>query len=53
MLDDEPVATGSGYVDEHHVHVEFIATLAGRGRGVGYAITPPRTLAARRRGRRC
>ena len=27
LLDDEPVATGSGYVDEHHVHVEFIATL--------------------------
>ena len=42
-----PVATGSGYVDEHHVHVEFIATLEEcRGRGVGYAITAAATLAA-------
>jgi hypothetical protein len=47
LLDDEPVATGSGYVDEHHVHVEFISTLETcRGRGVGYAITAAATLAA-------
>jgi hypothetical protein len=44
-LDDEPVATGSAYVDATHVHVEFIAALdAARGKGIGRAITAAATL---------
>jgi GNAT superfamily N-acetyltransferase len=47
LLDGEPVATGSAFVDTHHVHVEFISTMeACRGRGVGYAITAAATAAA-------
>jgi hypothetical protein len=42
-----PVASGSGYVDAHHVHVEFIATVEDvRGRGVGAAITGAATRTA-------
>ena len=47
LLDDEPVATGSGYVDEHHVHVEFIVDARDVPRPrLGYAITAAATLAA-------
>jgi hypothetical protein len=43
-LDEEPVATGSAFVDERHVHVEFISALeATRGRGFGAAITAAAT----------
>jgi ribosomal protein S18 acetylase RimI-like enzyme len=46
LLDDRPVATGSAFVDDHHVHVEFIATLPDcRGQGVGAAITAAATRA--------
>jgi GNAT superfamily N-acetyltransferase len=46
LLDAEPVATGSAFVDEHHVHVEFISALPSvRGRGIGYAITAAATTA--------
>jgi hypothetical protein len=46
ILDGTPVATGSAFVDEHHVHVEFISSLPDcRGRGIGYAITAAATLA--------
>jgi hypothetical protein len=34
LLDGAPVATGAAFVDDDHVHVEFISTLAeARGRG--------------------
>jgi hypothetical protein len=47
VLDGAPVATGSAFVDDSHVHVEFISTIAeARGRGVGYAITAAATFAA-------
>ena len=46
-LDGKPVATGSAFVDETHVHVEFISALPEtRGRGVGFAITAAATTAA-------
>lgn len=46
-LDGRPVATGSAFVDDTHVHVEFISALPEtRGRGVGFAITAAATLAA-------
>jgi hypothetical protein len=46
LLDGTPVATGSAFVDEHHVHVEFISALPEcRGRGIGHAITVAATLA--------
>jgi hypothetical protein len=46
LLDGAPVATGSAFVDERHVHVEFISALSEhRGRGIGYAITAAATVA--------
>jgi hypothetical protein len=43
-IHDEPVATGSAFVDERHVHVEFISALeTTRGRGIGAAITAAAT----------
>jgi len=39
-VDERPVASGSGYVGEHLVRVDNIATLeAARGRGYGLALT--------------
>jgi hypothetical protein len=44
LLDGQAVATGSAYVDDRHVHVEFITSRAdGRGRGIGSAITAAAT----------
>jgi hypothetical protein len=46
-LDGEPVATGSAFVGDSLVHVEFISALeSARGRGVGRAITAAATLSA-------
>jgi GNAT superfamily N-acetyltransferase len=46
LLDGEPVATGSAWVGEHHVHIEFISTLPdARGRGIGHAVTAAVTRA--------
>jgi ribosomal protein S18 acetylase RimI-like enzyme len=45
-LDGAPIATASAIVGDHHVDVEFIATLPeARGRGVGRAATAAATLA--------
>jgi hypothetical protein len=43
-LGDTPVATGSAFVHDAYVHVEFISALAeARGRGIGYAMTAAAT----------
>ena len=45
-LDGAPVATASAIVGDHHVDVEFVATLPEvRGRGIGRATTAVATLA--------
>ena len=46
-LDDEPVATASAYVGDHHIDVEFISARPEvRGRGVGPGRTAAATVAA-------
>lgn len=43
-VDDEPVASGSGYVGARLVHLDNIATLEShRGRGYGFALTAAAT----------
>jgi hypothetical protein len=43
-LGDTPVATGSAFLHDAYVHVEFISALTeARGRGIGYAITAAAT----------
>lgn len=45
-LDGRPVGTASAVVGDHHVDVEFVATLEdARGRGVGRALTVTATVA--------
>ena len=41
VLDGAAVATGSAFVDEHHVHVEFISTLAARAAAAWATRSPP------------
>ena len=43
-LEGEPVATASAYLNDGHVHVEYISTVeTARGRGIGRAITAAAT----------
>ena len=45
-LDGRPVGTASAWLEDHHLHVEFIATLeSARGRGIGRALTATASLA--------
>lgn len=45
-LEGRPVGTASAWVGDHHVDVDFVATVeAARGRGIGRALTATATLA--------